>query len=294
MSIPIHPRQRPPHPPLWASDGRQSTLHYQRVLRLLTNHRNEDVFIQNCQDYEFAVEFRRKVKIGMKVLVIQNCKTEGIGFYEDYLIEHKIPYDIFSAYLNQELPPPSIYDFFIIGGTPISVYEINQRSFLSRQRKYLEQVILSNKFCLGFGGQLLANILGAEVRKNPVPEIGIYEVKLTLSGKKDPCVAGFPSRFSVFHWHGDTFDLSPGAELLVSGKYCLNQAFRLKNVLGLQFHLEIGSKKAEKWADKYNQELRLVKKTKKQIVDECHLKESEMKKLAFKLMDNLFTFLGQK
>ncbi len=228
----------------------------------------------------------------MKVLVIQNCETEGIGFYEDYLIEHKITYDIFSAYINQELPPSDMYDFFIIGGTPISVYEIDQCRFLSRQRKYLEQVILSNKFCLGicFGGQLLANILGAEVKKNPAPEIGIYEVKLTLSGKKDPCLAGFHSRFSVFQWHGDTFDLPPGAELLASGKDCLNQAFRLKNVLGLQFHLEIGSKEARKWVEKYHQELRFVKKTKKQIVDECRLKESEMKKSAFKLMDNLFTF----
>lgn len=276
--------------------GLQLALFYQPILRLLLNCANEDAFIQDCHGREFAVELIKKTKIAMRVLVIQNCQTETIGFYEDYLRQHQIPFDTFPAYLNQELPSPSIYDFFIIGGTPISVSKLNKYNFLSQERKYLEKVIVSDKFCLGicFGGQLLANILGADVRKNPVPEIGIYEVELTLQGKKDPCWEGFPEFFPVFQWHNDTFDLPSGAKLLVKGEICLNQAFRLKNVMGLQFHLEIGSTQALDWAVKYKQELRQVAKTKKQIGDEYRLHQSEMKKLAFRLMDNIFAFLAKK
>lgn len=206
----------------------------------------------------------------MRVLIIQNCETEGIGFYKEYLIKRQISYDIFHAYLNQKFPLQTEYDFFIIAGTPISVREINQYSYLYREREYFKRVIDANKFCLGicFGGQLLANILGAKVRKNPVREIGVYEARLTFHGKKDLCLAGFPYRFSVFQWHGDTFDLPQRAVLLASGKYCLNQAFRLKNIVGLQFHLEIGSTEAGNWADKYTHELNLERKTKKGIVRE--------------------------
>jgi len=232
----------------------------------------------------------------MRVLVIQNCETENLGFYEEYLSLHQISFDTFAAYLNKPLPPHSIYDFFIIGGTPISVSKLNKYNFLSQERKYLEKVIISNKFCLGvcFGGQLLANILGAEVRKNPRPEIGIYEVELTFHGKKDPYWRGFPLRFPVFQWHNDTFDLPAGAKLLVKGKDCLHQAFRLKKVMGLQFHLEVGVNQALDWAQKYKNELRQVAKTKKQISKECYLHQTEMKKLAFRIMDNIFSFLVRK
>jgi len=44
MWIAVYPRLRPPHPPLWASDRRQSTSPYQPVLRLLTNHGKKDAY----------------------------------------------------------------------------------------------------------------------------------------------------------------------------------------------------------------------------------------------------------
>jgi len=91
---------------------------------------------------------------------------------------------------------------------------------------------------------LLARAAGAEVRKNPVMEIGGYEVRLTDAGKKDTLFKNFPGTFPVFHWHGDTFDIPQGAELLVTGEKCKNQAFRYKNSVALQFHLEVTSSEA--------------------------------------------------
>ena len=224
----------------------------------------------------------------MKILVIQNCKTEGIGLYEEYLKERGIDYYVFPAFTGKRFPPIKQFDAFIVGGTPISVYELHKYRFLRNERRYLKKVIQLNKPYLGicFGGQLLARLLGAEVRRNAVMEIGGYEVKLTPDGKKNRFFKELPSRFPVFHWHGDTFDIPKGAKLLVQGIDCKNQAFSHNKTLALQFHLEVTSKEASIWADKYRKELKRVNKTKRQVVKESKVREKKMKRLAFLLLDN--------
>jgi len=135
---------------------------------------------------------------------------------------------------------------------------------------------------------LLASVSGAEVCKNPVMEIGGYEVELTDKGKKDRLFKNFSGTFPVFHWHGDTFDIPQRAELLVTGEKCKNQAFRYKNSVALQFHLEITSSEASSWADKYADEPAVVHKTGEQVIEECKIREKEMMKLCYILMDNFF------
>jgi len=50
------------------------------------------------------------------------------------------------------------------------------------------------------------------------------------------------------HWHGDTFDLPVGAQLLASTALVKHQAFTLgHNVLALQFHVEADPKAIETW-----------------------------------------------
>ncbi len=224
----------------------------------------------------------------MKVLVIQNCKTEGIGLYEEYFKEKEIDYYVFPAYTGIRFPPMKQFDAFIVAGTPISAYEIHKHRFLKNEWRYLKKVIKLNKPYLGicFGAQLLARLLGARVRRNPVMEIGGYEVKLTSDGEKNRFFKGFPNRFPVFHWHGDTFDLPKKAELLVQGVDCKNQAFSYKKAVALQFHLEVTSREASIWADKYRNELKRVNNTKKQVVQEAQTREKKMKKFAFLLLDN--------
>jgi GMP synthase-like glutamine amidotransferase len=224
----------------------------------------------------------------MNVLVIQNCKTEGIGLYEKYLKEKGIGYHIFPAYSGKRFPSIKRFDAFIGAGTPVSVNELHKHRFLKNEWRYLKKVIQLNKPYLGicFGGQLLARLLGAKVEKNPVMEIGGYEVKLTSAGKGNRFFKGFPNRFPVFHWHGDRFDLPKKAKLLVQGTDCKNQAFSYNKAVALQFHLEVTSREAGIWADKYKNELKRVHKTKEQVVKESQIREKEMKKLAFLLLDN--------
>jgi len=226
----------------------------------------------------------------MQVLVIQNCQTEDIGLYQNYLHDKNIDYTVVHAYDDRELPSIEFFDAFIVGGTPISVYEAHNHDFLGRELAYICEIAKLEIPCLGIcgGGQMLARVLGAQVRKNPVMEIGGYHVRLTQAGKKSRFFEGMPDQFPVFHWHSDIFDVPKGAELLAEGVDCRNQAFGYKRALALQFHLEVSPSIASRWADSYGNELKGMNKTKTRVVEECRMDEKQMKKLAYSLLDNFF------
>jgi GMP synthase-like glutamine amidotransferase len=226
----------------------------------------------------------------MKVLVIQNCQIEDIGTYEDYFQDKNIDYTVVRAYDGRELPSIEYFDAFVVGGTPISVYKAHRHDFLRRELAYVGEIVKLDSPCLGIcgGGQMVAKVLGAQVRKNPVMEIGGYYVQLTPAGKNSKFFNGLPDQFPVFHWHGDTFDVPKGAELLVEGVDCRNQAFCYRRALALQFHLEVSPSIVSRWADEYSSELERIGKTKMRVVEECRIKEKQMKKLTYLLLDNFF------
>jgi GMP synthase (glutamine-hydrolysing) len=100
--------------------------------------------------------------------------------------------------------------------------------------------------CLG--AQLIATALGAAVKRNPVKEIGWYDVTPTPEGEQDPLFRCFSGTEKIFQWHGDTFDIPPGASLLASSPECPNQAFRHgERTYALQFHLEVDEPLVKRW-----------------------------------------------
>jgi GMP synthase (glutamine-hydrolysing) len=100
--------------------------------------------------------------------------------------------------------------------------------------------------CLG--SQLLAKAAGARVYPNAVKEIGWYSLELTADAADDPLFARCPPNPTVFQWHGDTFELPPGATHLAQSAACRHQAFRIGQAAwGLQFHLEVTAEMIETW-----------------------------------------------
>ncbi len=144
-------------------------------------------------------------------------------------------------YRETSRPVLADFDWLVIMGGPMNVDEEEHYPWLAWEKDLIRQAIAAGKIVLGIclGAQLIAAALGAQVRANPVKEIGWFPVQLTPSGMASPVFAGFSREFVAFHWHGDTFDLPPGAVHAAVSAACAHQALIYGDrVLGLQFHLE--------------------------------------------------------
>ena len=79
-------------------------------------------------------------------------------------------------------------------------------------------------------------------------EIGWAPITPTEAGRRSPLAALASADWQVLHWHGDTFDLPDGAELLASTDATPHQAYAIgKQVLALQFHPEVKPGDIETW-----------------------------------------------
>jgi GMP synthase (glutamine-hydrolysing) len=177
----------------------------------------------------------------MRVVVFRHVPFEGLGLIQPALDEGRAAVE-FADLFRDDAPEPDVAGAagLILMGGPMSAND--NLPYLRREMDYIRQAAERGQPVLGvcLGAQLAARALGARVYRNPVKEIGWFDVHLTEAGRQDPllCPLGVPE--TVLEWHGDTFDLPSGAEWLAWSEGCRNQAFRLGSSLyGLQFHLEV-------------------------------------------------------
>ena len=145
-------------------------------------------------------------------------------------------------YAAEQLPPLNDVDWLVIMGGPLNIYEDRDHPWLVEERRYIDQAVKENRVVVGIclGAQLIADVLGSKVFRNRHREIGWSPITMTEHAMASPLCGDFPQTFEVFHWHGDTFDLPAGSELLARSEACETQMFLYKDrVLGLQCHLEM-------------------------------------------------------
>jgi GMP synthase-like glutamine amidotransferase len=184
-----------------------------------------------------------------RVLAFRHVPFEGAGLIEPELSRRGLHLDYADLYAPHSTEPSlSSYRALIFLGGPMSVND--DLEWLRREEAYIREAAQYGTPVLGvcLGAQLIAKALGATVHRNPIKEIGWFEIETTPAGRQDPLFASLAARESVFHWHGETFDLPPCAELLASSARCRNQAFRVgSSTYGLQFHLEVSPEMIADW-----------------------------------------------
>jgi GMP synthase-like glutamine amidotransferase len=177
----------------------------------------------------------------VKVLALRHVPFESLGRIAPLLDQRGIACDYADLYQEgAPLPDIASYAGLIFLGGPMSAND--PLPFLDRERAIVAGAVDAGQPLLGIclGSQLIARVLGAAVHRNREKEIGWFDIDFTEAAADDPLFAGIPGPETVFHWHGDTWDLPAGATLLASSQACANQAFRAgRNIYGLQFHLEV-------------------------------------------------------
>jgi len=175
----------------------------------------------------------------MRTHYLQHVPFEGLGSIEPWL---RAAGDVIShtpLFESARLPHPDEVDLLVVMGGPMSVNDEAEFPWLAQEKRFVRNCIEAGKPVLGvcLGAQLIASAMGARVQRNRVKEIGWFAVQ-AVPGIDASCFR-FPPSLEVFHWHGETFDLPPGAVRIATSPGCENQAFQLgRSVIGLQFHLE--------------------------------------------------------
>jgi GMP synthase-like glutamine amidotransferase len=185
----------------------------------------------------------------VRVLVFRHTPVDDLGLIASALDAEGILHayaDLYAHPCPESLVPEA--DALIFMGGPMSAND--EHSYIQREIQYIRDAIERGQMVLGvcLGAQLIAKALGARVHANTAKEIGWAPVTFTATAANDPLFASLPQAEMIFHWHGETFTLPPGAELLASSNACRHQAFRVGNrVYGLQFHLEVTPRMIAEW-----------------------------------------------
>lgn len=177
----------------------------------------------------------------MKALIIQHEEDTPPGSSLDWLCSRGISYEIIFANegltkINQEE-----FDILFICGGAMNVDQEDLYPWLKVEKEFITRFIKDRKKIIGLclGAQLLAEILGGEVRPHPFWEVGWQTVDL-----------GNHQTLCVFQWHAYSFTLPPKAKLIATNKACTQQGFSYQDqILAYQFHPEADKKWIEECAN---------------------------------------------
>jgi GMP synthase (glutamine-hydrolysing) len=115
----------------------------------------------------------------------------------------------------------------------------------------VERALTAGRPVLGIclGAQLIAQVLGARVYAGERREVGWAPVTLTEDGRDDSVFGVLEPTLTVFHMHGDTYELPADARNLARSALYEQQAFRWGDlVYGLQFHVEFTEPMIQRFA----------------------------------------------
>jgi GMP synthase (glutamine-hydrolysing) len=177
----------------------------------------------------------------IRIHYLQHDSFEDLSYIGDWAVAKGHSISCTRIDLNEMLPAIENFDWLIIMGGKMGVYERDKYPVIEQELQLIEDAISAKKTLLGIclGSQMIAAALGASVYPHRHAEIGFFPVTFHANAQKDPVFRHFGKECLVLHIHNDTFDLPEGAILMASSGATDHQAFRYgDSVFALQFHFE--------------------------------------------------------
>ncbi len=175
----------------------------------------------------------------MKIAALFHVPFEKLGLIEDWIIDHRHDLKEYHLYHGDPVPAIPTFDMLIVMGGSMGANDEDEYPWLLNEKELIRTCVAMKKPVLGIclGSQLVAAAIGSRVYQGKEPEIGWFPITFNLPFEN---ITGLPHDATVFHWHGDTYDLPAGAVLLASSVVTPTQGFLYgRHVVALQFHLEI-------------------------------------------------------
>lgn len=194
----------------------------------------------------------------MNIHWFQHVPFEGLASIETWAVARGHRIAATRLHAGDPLPNLDRLDWLVVMGGPMNIYEEDKFSWLAAEKRFIKAAIEAGRVVFGvcLGAQLIADVLGGPVTKNTHKEIGWFPVRKTDAAARSRVFETLPTELEVFHWHGDTFALPPGAIHVARSAACENQAFIFdERVVGLQFHLETTPESASLLAQHCTDEL---------------------------------------
>lgn len=183
------------------------------------------------------------------ILIFRHARTEGPGYLANFLDKQHIPWRLVRVDENDPVPErlgktPAI----VLMGGPMSVND--PLPWIPKILNLVREAVDANRPALGhcLGGQLISKALGGVVTRNPVKEIGWLPVSRVDGTVAADWLDGIAPQVEMFHWHGETFSIPPGATRILESRDCANQAYVIGKTLGMQCHVEMLPEMVHEWA----------------------------------------------
>ena len=178
----------------------------------------------------------------MKIHCIRHESFEGLGCIGDWINSKGFEISYSLVFQNALYPQVEEFDWLIVMGGGMSVYEEEKYSWINAEKTLIRNAIEKGKVVLGIclGAQFIASAMGAKVYPGKGKEIGWFPVSFSMTEDHNNLLDFLPVSETVFHWHGDTFDIPKEAIGFARSAITPNQGFIIGDrVVGLQFHFEI-------------------------------------------------------
>jgi GMP synthase-like glutamine amidotransferase len=218
---------------------------------------------------------------GIRAIVLQHEDPTPPGLVTEWLDAHGASVETFRIDLEDREVDVADYDLIVSLGSEFAAFD-DSKQFVPREVTLIRRAVDADVPVLGlcFGGQMLARVLGGEVFRSSVSEIGWLPVR-----SRDPQLV---PEGPWFQWHFDAFTAPPGTSVIAETDVG-PQAFVAGRSLGLQFHPEVTPEIMDDWVRVYRHELDADGVDPDALLEETLRRAPESRRMSWQLLERFLS-----